>query len=342
MPAIYRVEDEPEIRETVDVPINCPSIEMVDNAENEYSAGFDDLIAQALRENAKKGGKARRESACWDQVSLKKLKESKPIKSLEKRTTSIFTYTVTENSALFETTDEDVDPLRWTGTMGWRWYTGFAMYICMMVIPAIIGFAAANILNIRDTQEHPYSWWKCGVFCGVFWSLILNCFTFTIIRTKVRSNSDYSDYHPSWGTMILCWLGVGVFMNVVWVGLYLVVGRLVWMHGTWAAFGGLIVGPILQCKFLTPKNYSNKEFKEALIICLATAVLFIPVQILFLCICLMLFTYFHQHSLALIPFYVVRITFDLLVEKVCFLGRASSLRIIFININALVNRLLLC
>lgn len=114
------------------------------------------------------------------------------------------------------------------------------------------------------------------------------------------------------------------------------------MHGTWAAFGGLIVGPIFQCKFVTPKNYSSKEFKEVLIICLATALLFIPVQILSLCICLIIFMYFNQHSIALIPFYIVRISFDALVEKVCFLGKAPSLRIIFININALVNRLLLC
>jgi len=41
-------------------------------------------------------------------------------KSLQKRTTSIFKFAPTEKTSLFEVSNVVVDPLKWSGTMGWR------------------------------------------------------------------------------------------------------------------------------------------------------------------------------------------------------------------------------
>jgi len=51
---------------------------------------------------------------------LEKFKNGKDYKNIQRRTTSIFKYAATENSALFQVGDDDVDPLMWDGTMGWR------------------------------------------------------------------------------------------------------------------------------------------------------------------------------------------------------------------------------
>jgi len=110
------------------------------------------------------------------------------------------------------------------------------------------------------------------------------------------------------------------------------------MHGTWAAFCGLLIGPILQCYLITPKELPRKE---VLIVTLATSLIFIPIQILSLALCLVLYVWAKRSLLALIPFYAVRMLADILAEVVCHYGRASSLRIIFINMNALVNRMIL-
>lgn len=210
----------PQDHDTADRSIDSANIKVIDDTENGLFEGFDDsVIARSLRNHAKQKKKSRKKRI----HSLRNLKiprDSMLLKAIERRTSTIFIYAATENSTLFEMTDEDVDPLMWTGTMGWRWYTGFLTYTLMTLVPPMIGFAASNILHIRDSNEHPLSWWKCGIFCGVVWSLVLNCFTFIIIRTKLRTNPDYDDFNPSWGTMLLCWLGVGVFMNLVWIGLY--------------------------------------------------------------------------------------------------------------------------
>jgi len=150
---------------------------------------------------------------------LQKLMNKKEYKHFQRRTTSIFKYAATENSALFEVGDDIVDPLMWNGTMGWRWYTGFVIYILMFVASPIIGFTFFNIIQIRSSDLVPSDWWKCGVFCGFVWSFILNSFTFEIIRKKVPSNKLFKDFNPSWLNLILCWLLVGVFMMTFWVAL---------------------------------------------------------------------------------------------------------------------------
>lgn len=114
------------------------------------------------------------------------------------------------------------------------------------------------------------------------------------------------------------------------------------MHGGWAAVVGLISGPILQCMWITPESFTRQEMKESLIITLATGVMFIPIQGIFLSLCLVVYNYFNKALWTLIPFYVVRMVADSLAEFVCKHGRALSFRIIFINVNALMNRLLLC
>lgn len=179
------------------------------------------------------------------------------------------------------------------------------------------------------------------MFCGFVWSFILNSFTFEIIRKKVPTNKLFEDFNPSWLHMIICWLLVGVFMMTFWIALYFINHKLMWMHGTWAAMVGLISGPTIQCLWLTPKNFPRQEIKELLIITLATSMLFIPVQALCLCFCLVFYDLTNESVWSLIPFFVVRMMADYVVEIVCKHGRASSLRIIFININALMNRLLL-
>jgi len=50
---------------------------------------------------------------------------------------------------------------------------------------------------------------------------------------------------------------------------------------------------------------------------------------------------YHHNSYAILPFYITRIMFDFLAEKV-FIGSMSSIAIIFININTILNRLMVC
>jgi len=180
----------------------------------------------------------------------------------------------------------------------------------MTITSPIIGFIFFNIIQIRSTEEVPSGWWKCGIFCGMVWSIILNAFTFEIIRKKVRSISRYNDFNPSKIRFVLCWLLVGLLMFGVWVILYLIEHKLMWMHGTWAAFVGLISGPTLQSLLITPSCFTRQETKETLIITLATGVLFIPIQALCLSMCLVLYTESNRNVLALFPFYAVRMTAD--------------------------------
>jgi hypothetical protein len=105
-----------------------------------------------------------------------------------------------------------------------------------------------------------------------------------------------------------------MFMVGFWIGLYSILHRLIWMNGTWAAFGGLLVGPVLQCYYVPPANYSIKEYKEIILVCLAATVLFIPMQILCLALCLTFFNFTGQSYFSLTSFYVVRIVFNNLVE----------------------------
>jgi len=181
----------------------------------------------------------------------------------------------------------------------------------MTVASPIIGFTFFAIIEIRATDLVPSNWWKCGVFCGFVWSFILNSFTFEIIRKKVPSNQLYEDFNPSRCRMIFCWLLVGVFMLTFWIALYLINNhKLMWMHGTWAAMVGLILGPTTQCMWVTPKSYPWQEKKELLIITLATALLFIPVQALFLSVCLIFYDWTNESLASLIPFYLVRMIAD--------------------------------
>lgn len=70
--------------------------------------------------------------------------------------------------------------------------------------------------------------------------------------------------------------------------------------------------------------------------------LFIGIQCACLIFCLVIFMKSGHHPLALILFYAVRIVFNHLVEKVCFSLNFSSLRILFLNMNTLLNRIVLC
>jgi len=272
----------------------------------------------------------------------KAFRESENLAIFQRKASKVFQYAETENSALFEMGDDCVDPLMWDGTMGWRWYTGFLIYLLMMVSAPLIGFVAFNILQMRSTMDEPTYWWKCGVFCAFVWSLILFAFTFTVIRTLVRCNQLYVDFNPSWARFIFIYLTCGVIMLSFWCSVYFAFGGLVWIHGVWAALFGLSVGPSVQCFWITPELYTRKERLELLIITLAISLLFLPVQVMCLYFCLVIYIYTKRHLLALFPFYIVRVVADMLVEKVCYYGRASSLRIVFININALINRLILC
>jgi len=113
-------------------------------------------------------------------LSVKKISSSKLltkylVSSLRQKTFStnlaLFTKTKPENtnSDLFEIGDEIVDPLEWSGSMGWRWYTGFMIFVVIFIMPLIIGFAVTNILQIKNTSDDPSSWWKCGVYCAFIW-----------------------------------------------------------------------------------------------------------------------------------------------------------------------------
>jgi len=126
-----------------------------------------------------------------------------------------------------------------------------------------------------------------------------------------------------------------------WVFLYMIDHKLMWMHGTWAAFIGLLSGPAFQCLWIRPATFTRKWTNDLLLITLATSVLFIPIQALSLSFCLVLYNTYKMDILILL-FYVVRMVADYLVEIVCKRSNALSFRIIFININALMNRLLLC
>jgi len=71
------------------------------------------------------------------------------------RRSTLFTYAATENSKLFNVADEVVDPLVWQGTMGWRWYSGFLIYILTTIAAPIIGFIFFNIIQIRSSDQFP-------------------------------------------------------------------------------------------------------------------------------------------------------------------------------------------
>jgi len=74
--------------------------------------------------------------------------------------TRIFTKTATNNASItiYQIGDQSVDPLRWNGTMEWRWFTGIGIYAIFFLSPLIIGFTITYLLQIRDTNEDPSSW----------------------------------------------------------------------------------------------------------------------------------------------------------------------------------------
>jgi len=135
---------------------------------------------------------------------------------------------VTEKGSLEEFTETGEEFL--VGSSDWRWYTGFLIYLLILFVPPLIGFCYLNILDIKDSNEDPSSWWKCGVFCGFCWGFIWNCFSFVLIRKKVWVNREYKDFSPSWWVMVQCSFITGVAAMGMWVTLYFVEKRLVWMH----------------------------------------------------------------------------------------------------------------
>lgn len=180
--------------------------------------GHDDLSPQKVAVDSRNGGEELQTVAMHlnplprRPSGLQRFMNANEYKTFQRRTTSIFKYAKTENSALFEVGDDIVDPLMWHGTMGWRWYTGFIIYILILMASPIIGFTFFNVISIRSSDLVPSAWWKCGVFCGFVWSFILNSFTFELIRKKVRTNPLFDDFNPSWLYLIVCWMIVGVFM----------------------------------------------------------------------------------------------------------------------------------
>jgi len=59
-----------------------------------------------------------RRKSCTDIKTRPMSFASKGFMAIKRRTSFLFAYTGTESSTLFELTDEVVDPLTWSGTMG--------------------------------------------------------------------------------------------------------------------------------------------------------------------------------------------------------------------------------
>jgi len=135
------------------------------------------------------------------------------------------------------------------------------IYISMVIMPLIVGFGITNILQIRDSNEHPSSWWKCGVYCTFIWWFLLNWYNFVVIRTKVRMIPDFYNFHPHTSKMLYSWIIVGSQMMGTWIFEYYVNNRrLHYLQGPYSAVLGLALGPILQCKLLLPRSISRVQF----------------------------------------------------------------------------------
>jgi len=257
----------------------------------------------------------------------------------------MFTTEHSERSELFEIADEAVDPLEWGGETGWRWYTGFFIYVVIFIGPLLIGFVFTNMLQITNSAEDPSSWWKCGVYCFFIWWFLLNCYNLSIIRTKVRMNPTFFDFSPKFTMSLYSWIIIGCFMMSIWIMLYYANNKqLFWLQGPYSAIIGLFVGPVFQCKLVLPKSIARKEFWQVVLVTISATCIVIMLQAIFYCILLALLTWAPEKfsSLAIIPFIFVKVMFNYVVAAICHFAEAKPLRIIFINNNAMILRMILC
>lgn len=267
-------------------------------------------------------------------------------KTLSSASIQLFIIGKTDDSDLFSIDDEVVDPLEWSGTMGWRWYTGYLIYALTFIMPLLFVFASLNLFQLKDTNADPSSWWKCGLYCALVLWLVLNSYNFITIRATVRVN--HSDFNPSWLMMLYSYMIFGIVAMGMWTSVYYINNeKLFWIHGAAVAIVGP-AGPVLQCYLILPKSFSRREFWEVVLASLASTTIFLIMYGVFLLFSVGLLFYFIQNKsllgsiLGFIPFITIRIIFDHLAIKVCSLARFPSLRIIFINTNALMQRLMFC
>jgi len=139
----------------------------------------------------------------------------------------IFPKTVSaRESVIYTIADESVDPLLWDGPMEWRWCTGIILYTIYFFAPLVLGFTSSYILQIRDTDEDPSSWWKCGVYCSFVWMGVTTLYNFAIVRACVRIHPLFLDFNPSWRMALYTWLTCGSINLSIWIAIYAMYGAL--------------------------------------------------------------------------------------------------------------------
>jgi len=166
-----------------------------------------------------------------------------------------------------------------------------------------------------------------------------------MIRAKVRLNPKYLDFNPRWTLSFYSWILVGSFMMSVWMALYYAnKSQLHHLHGPYSAIVGLLVGPVLQCKLVLPKSVSRKEFWQVAIIAVASTCVIIIGQAIIYCFLLALLTWVNKSFMALviIPFICIKLGFNWVVAFIARWTDSKPLRIIFINNNAMIQRMILC
>lgn len=94
---------------------------------------------------------------------------------------------------------------------------------------------------------------------------------------------------------------------------------------------------------LVPKSFTRREFLEVALITISCNIIIIGQGILY-CICLAMLDAVPSayRVLVFIPFILVKVQMNWLVGVICRYANALPIRIIFINNNAMINRMLLC
>lgn len=125
--------------------------------------------------------------------------------------------------------------------------------------------------------------------------------------------------------------------------------KLIYLQGPLSSVIGLQVGPVLQSYILVPKSFSRVEFQRVAVLTAASTCVIIMLQAIVYIICIALFIYVSEKSkgfssviLTLIPFLLLKFVFNLVAQKVCLWTHSMPFRIIFINNNAILQRMMLC
>jgi len=94
---------------------------------------------------------------------------------------------------------------------------------------------------------------------------------------------------------------------------------------------------------LVPKSFTRKEFLEVVLITISCNLIIIGQGILY-CVCLAMLDAMpaDYRVIIFIPFILVKMMMNWLVGIICYYANALPIRIIFINNNAMINRMLLC